>query len=133
MQRGERIIGDLRLGGGDGGEEGRFAGVRQTDEAGVGNELEPQKKRALDAGLAGIGPARGAVGRQTHRERRAAMAVGHSILVICLALAAPTIPATTTTSEATTSPAGATALPPPRPPSRQLQALGYQVTLRKVA
>ena len=30
MQRGERIIGDLRLGGADGGEEGRFAGVRQT-------------------------------------------------------------------------------------------------------
>ena len=42
MQRRERIVGDLRLGGGDGGEQGRFAGVGQADEADVGDQLQPQ-------------------------------------------------------------------------------------------
>ena len=49
MEGGERIVGDLGLGGGDGGEEGRFARVRQTDETGVGDQLQPQNERALDA------------------------------------------------------------------------------------
>ncbi len=40
MQRREGIIGDLRLGGGDRGEEGRFAGIGQTDEAGVGDQFQ---------------------------------------------------------------------------------------------
>ena len=43
MEGGERIIGDLRLGGRNRGEEGRFAGVRQTDEACVGDQLQPQE------------------------------------------------------------------------------------------
>ena len=48
MQRRERIIGDLRLGGGDGGEQRRFAGVGQADEADVGDQLQPQHDGALD-------------------------------------------------------------------------------------
>src|ERR1700733_13940426 len=63
MEGSERIIGDFGLGGGDGGEEGRFAGVRQADEAGVRDQLEPKKQRALDASETGIGATRGAVGR----------------------------------------------------------------------
>ena len=64
MQGREGIVGDLRLGGGDRGEEGRFAGVGQTDEAGVGDELQPQPDRALLARLAGIGAARRLIGRR---------------------------------------------------------------------
>src|SRR5579864_3240936 len=36
MQGGERVIGDLRLGGADRGEKRRFSGVRQADDAGIG-------------------------------------------------------------------------------------------------
>ena len=63
MQRGERIVGDLRLGGADGGEKRRFAGIRQANDAGIGDQLEPQPDGELGAGLAGIGMARRAVGR----------------------------------------------------------------------
>src|ERR1700679_4125991 len=63
MESGERIIGDFGLGGGDGSEERRFARVRQADEAGVGDQFEPEEKRALDASQPGIGPAGSAVGR----------------------------------------------------------------------
>ena len=59
MERGEGIVGDLRLGGGDGGEQGRLAGIGQADEAGIGDQLQPQPQPALLALLAGIG-ARGA-------------------------------------------------------------------------
>ena len=63
MQRGERIVGDLRLGGADRGEEGGLAGIGQADQAGVGDQLQPQPDGALLAGLAGIGAARRLVGR----------------------------------------------------------------------
>ena len=63
MQRGEGIIGDFRTRGGDRGEEGRFARVRQADEAGVGDQLQPKNDIALLAILAGIGAARRAIGR----------------------------------------------------------------------
>ncbi|MGY3645783.1 hypothetical protein ACVWW2_001074 [Bradyrhizobium sp. LM4.3] len=63
MQRGEGIVGDLRLGRADLGEEGRFAGIGQADEAGIRDQLQPQPDPALFAGLAGIGIARRAVGR----------------------------------------------------------------------
>ena len=63
MQRGERIVGDLRLGRADRREEGRFAGVRQPDDAGIGDQLEAQPDGALLARLAGIGVARRPVGR----------------------------------------------------------------------
>ena len=62
MQRRERIIGDLRLGRADDGEEGRFAGSGQADEAGIRNQFQPQPDPALLAFLAGIGVARRAVG-----------------------------------------------------------------------
>ena len=63
MQRGEGIIRDLRLGRADGGEEGRLAGIRQADEAGIGDQLQPQPDRHFDRGLTGIGVAWRAVGR----------------------------------------------------------------------
>ena len=63
MQRGERIVGDLRPRRAHRREEGRLAGVRQADDAGVGDQLHAQPDGALFAGLAGIGVARRAVGR----------------------------------------------------------------------
>ena len=63
MKRRERIVGDLRLGGGDRGEERRLAGVGQADEPGVRDQLEAQDQRALDSRLAWIGAARRAIGR----------------------------------------------------------------------
>jgi len=63
MQRGERIVGDLRLGCADGGEEGRFAGVRQADDSCIGNQLEPELDGEFGPGLTGVGMTRCAVGR----------------------------------------------------------------------
>ena len=63
IQRGERIVGDLRLGRTDRGKEGRFPRIRQADDAGIGDELEPQADGKLLAGLAGIGVAGRAIGR----------------------------------------------------------------------
>ncbi len=62
MQGGEGIVGDLRLGGGDGGQQGRLAGVGQADEADVGDQLQAQPDPQLLAGPAGFGVARRAVG-----------------------------------------------------------------------
>ena len=58
VQGGEGIVGDLRPGVAVGGEEGRLAGVRQADQADVGDQLQPQPERALVALLAGVGVAR---------------------------------------------------------------------------
>src|SRR4029077_1996208 len=63
MQRRKWIIGNLGLGRAHGGKEGRLAGVRQADDAGVGNELEPQPNRKFDAELTWIGATRRAIGR----------------------------------------------------------------------
>jgi hypothetical protein len=63
MQRGEGVIGDLRPGAGDGGEEGRLAGIGQADQAGVGNQLEPEPDGFFLAFKAGIGVARSLIGR----------------------------------------------------------------------
>ena len=63
MQRGERIVGDLRLGGADRRKERRLAGIRQADQAGVGDQLQPQPYGSLFAGQARIGAARRAIGR----------------------------------------------------------------------
>ena len=62
MQRRERIVGDLRLRGADLGEERRLAGIGQSDETGIGDQLQAQPDPALFAGLTGIGVARRAVG-----------------------------------------------------------------------
>jgi len=64
MKGGERVVGDLGLGGRDGGQECRLAGIRQPNEPRVGDQLETQDQRALDPRLAGIGAARRAVGRR---------------------------------------------------------------------
>jgi hypothetical protein len=62
VERGEGVVGDLRLGGGDGGEEGRLAGIGQADEAGIGDQLQPQPDPLLGAEQAGIGATRRLVG-----------------------------------------------------------------------
>ena len=58
VKRRERIVGDLRPRGGDAGEKRRFAGIRQADKSGIGDQLQPQPDGALLAFLAGIGAAR---------------------------------------------------------------------------
>ena len=40
VKRRERIIGDLRMRGGGGGEEGGLAGIRQADETGVRDQFQ---------------------------------------------------------------------------------------------
>ena len=77
VQRGERIAGDLRLGGADRGQEGGLAGIGQADDAGVGDQFEAQPDDALDRRLARIGVARRAVGRRLEaRVAEAAIAAG---------------------------------------------------------
>ena len=63
MERRERVIRDLGLGGGHGGQERRLAGIGQAHEAGIGDELQAKDDPALLALLAGIGAARRPVGR----------------------------------------------------------------------
>ena len=63
MQGGERIISDLSLRRADRRKKSRFAGVGQADDPGVGNEFQTQPYDALFALLAGIGVARGLIGR----------------------------------------------------------------------
>ena len=63
MQRREGIVGDLRLGGRDAREESRFAGIRQADDADIGDQLQPQPDPFLLALEARIGAARRLVGR----------------------------------------------------------------------
>jgi hypothetical protein len=62
-QGGERVVGDLRPGVRDGGEEGGLAGVRQAHKSRIGDQFQAQPDRALDALLPRIGAGRGAVGR----------------------------------------------------------------------
>ena len=63
MQGGERIVGDPGPGARNPGEEGRFAGIRQADQPGIGNQLQAQPQRAFLAGPARFAAARRAVGR----------------------------------------------------------------------
>ena len=60
----ERVVGDLRAGGGERREEGRLAGVRQPDEADVGDQPQLEADPALLARLALLGVLRGLVGRR---------------------------------------------------------------------
>ena len=62
MQGREGIVGDLRFGRRDRGEERRLAGVGQADEAGIGDQLHAQPDRQFLGGQARIGPARRLVG-----------------------------------------------------------------------
>ena len=58
----ERIVGDLGMGPRDPREQRRLAGVRQADQADVGDDLQFQGDPALLARLARLGLPRGAVG-----------------------------------------------------------------------
>ena len=60
----ERVVGDLGLRAADPRQQGRLAGVRQADQADVGDDLQLQVDRPLLAGLAGLGLPGGAVGRR---------------------------------------------------------------------
>ena len=63
VQGREGIIGDLGAGIRHRRQEGRLAGIRQAQQTGIGDQLQPQPQGALDPGLAGIGSARRLVGR----------------------------------------------------------------------
>src|SRR3989442_6133252 len=63
LDRSERVISDLRAGGCQRREQGRFAGVRQADKADVGDEPELEAEPMLVAGLALLGVLGGLVGR----------------------------------------------------------------------
>ena len=62
MQRREGIVGDLRLRRGDARKQRGLPGIRQADDADIGDELQPEPNPLLFAFLAGIGAARRAVG-----------------------------------------------------------------------
>ncbi len=64
IERGEGVVGDLRLCCRDRRQKGRLAGIRQPDQARIGDQFQPQPDRALLAFLAGIGAARRAVRRR---------------------------------------------------------------------
>lgn len=63
MQRGEGIIGDFRAGIGCRREEGRFTGIWQAKQPGIGDQLQPEPDGALHRWLPRIGISRGLVGR----------------------------------------------------------------------
>ena len=62
FERGEGVVGDLGLGGGEAGDEGGFADVGVADEAGVGEQTEFEAVVALFAGAAEFVLARGLMG-----------------------------------------------------------------------
>ena len=64
MQGGERIVGDLRLGGADRRKERGLAGIRQPDQAGVGDQLQPQSYCPFFTRKTRIGAARRAIGQR---------------------------------------------------------------------
>ena len=62
LERRERVIGDLRLGGRQRREQRGLAGVRQADQADVGDEPELEAQPGLRPGLALLGVPRRLVG-----------------------------------------------------------------------
>ena len=58
LDRGERVVRDLRLGAGEPSEQRRLAGIREPDEAGVRLEPQLQLERALLARQPALGEAR---------------------------------------------------------------------------
>ncbi len=54
MQRRERIDSDLRPRAGDRCKEGGLAGIRQTDETGIRNQLQTQPDGLFNAGKTGL-------------------------------------------------------------------------------
>ena len=63
-ERRERIVGDLRPGRRNAGDQRRLAGVGKSDQADVGEQLQLEPEMPLLAGLAGLVLARGAIGRR---------------------------------------------------------------------
>ena len=63
LEGGERIVGDLRRRAREAREQRRLARVRQPDEAGVGEQLQPQLDPARLAGQAALGEPRRLAGR----------------------------------------------------------------------
>ena len=63
VERREGVVGDLGLGRAHGRQEGGLAGIGETDDAGVGDQLEPEPDGHLLARLAGVGAARRLIGR----------------------------------------------------------------------
>src|SRR5262249_13099494 len=61
LERGERVVGDLRAGRGDAGNQCGLAGVGKSDEADVGEQLQLETEAALFAGAAGLVLGRGLV------------------------------------------------------------------------
>ena len=59
LEGGERVVGDLRLGGRDGGDEGGLPDAREPDQGDVGEQLELEAQPALLAHLALLGEGRG--------------------------------------------------------------------------
>ena len=64
LERGERVVGDLRPGGGDRAQQRALAGVGHADQADVGDQLQLEPEVSLLAFGAGLGVARGLVGRR---------------------------------------------------------------------
>ena len=62
MQRGEWVIGDLRLCGTHRSEESGLACIWEPNQTGIGNQLQPQTDRALLAGLTRVGMTRSTIG-----------------------------------------------------------------------
>ena len=56
-ERGEGIVGDLRLGRADDGDQRRLACIREADQADVGDQLQLDGQLALVAGVAVLGEA----------------------------------------------------------------------------
>ena len=63
LERGERVVGDLRRARGEPRQQRALARVGQAHQAGVGEQLEPQLQPALLAGQAALGEARRLPGR----------------------------------------------------------------------
>ena len=76
-ERGERVVGDLRPRGRDARDQRGLAGVREADQADVGEQLQLEPEVLLFAGLAGLRPARRAVGGR--REARVAAAAAAAL------------------------------------------------------
>ena len=64
LERGERVVGDLRRGAREPREQRGLAGVRQADEADVGEQAQLELEPAFLAGEAPLGEGRGLPGRR---------------------------------------------------------------------
>jgi len=53
MQGGERVVGDLGTGRGDGANEGGFAGIGKSEQSNIGKHLQLELERAMLAGFPG--------------------------------------------------------------------------------